>query len=367
MNLLIAGDAAFLPGIELTLASLACCNPQADRLDVALVNLGFDPALGDQLAKRLQRKDDRYKITILNSGRTVWQGFKPPRPPGFPHSEDRLLKPYQWLAALEQLVSWSEVLVLDGDLLVTTCLQPVLDAARNGLPAAACQDAGHRLSHDCPDPDVVRLHGTDPYFNSGLVWIDLDRWRSLGRFQSVLTFIQKFAGKIRQEDQTVFNGVFAGEVTALSRQFNLSHEALGHLETPANQRLPWQGYIWHLWRQYKPWLGFNYMESGALWYGLHEAWHGRQSPRYHTTRPGYGRTVMRMRHPRLAALYHRLRGHSEMAGFWTQRTREGSGRGNWAARFDDRVDQAADWWGARLRDLRGKLPKGTERGASGHR
>ena len=348
MNLLIAGDHAFLPGIEVTLASMACTNPEPARLNVALLDLGFEAAAARSLEKALCSRDPRFKLRILQPDPQIWHGFQPATPPGFPHSQDRLLKPYQWLAALEQLQDWSEVLVLDGDLLVTTSLNPAFQSARGGLPAAACQDASHQLAHDCPDPNLIARHGGDPYFNSGLVWINLEYWRTNHCFEQALGFIGKFGPQIRQEDQTVFNATFAGRIAAVPRQYNLTHEALGHLETPAGQRLPWEGYVWHLWRQYKPWLAFNPLESGALWYGLHEVWHGQQNPRYHTTRPGYRVAVTKMRQPRLAQFYHRLRGHSEMANYWNARAKSGTGRGDWAKRFATRVDEAAEWWRHKL-------------------
>jgi len=316
------------------------------------VDAGFDPQAASSMQARLQRHDGRFNFRSITVEQTVWQGFRPPVPPGFPHSRDRLMKPSLWLAALDQLNDWDRVLCLDGDLLVTTDLNDIFSIDMGGRAAAACQDASHLLAHDCPDLEIARQHGGQPYHNSGLVLVDLQQWRRDSLFNAALEFMKQWSEQIKQEDQTVFNSVLAGRIQTLPRQFNISHEALGLLETPAPERLPWRGYIWHLWRQYKPWLGFNYMESGALWYGLHEAWHGRQQPRYHTTRPGYRQMTMRMRHPRLTSLYHRLRGHREMASFWVERARAGTGKGNWAKRFEARIDEAAAWWEDRLGEVR---------------
>jgi lipopolysaccharide biosynthesis glycosyltransferase len=344
MTLLLAGDTAFLPGIELTLASLAIHTPSEQALHVHLVDAGLDPQAVDAVRHRLSSFDPRFSFQILTIPPSTWRSFSPPPPPGFSHQPDRLLKPYLWLAALDLVNHADRVLCLDGDLLFTRDASPLLHIDLASHAAAACQDAGHLLAHDCPDPQLAASHGHLPYHNSGVVLIDLARWRAESTFESALDFIHRHGSSIRQEDQTTFNAILAGRILTLDPTWNTPHDYLGHLEDEPATRVPVPGHVFHLWRQYKPWLGFNYMRSGALWYGLHQHYHGLSNPPYHTTLPDYSKLATRMAHPRLTSLYYRLRRHHALATFWRQRAQSGTARPHWPQRFSTAIEQSRRRW-----------------------
>jgi lipopolysaccharide biosynthesis glycosyltransferase len=108
------------------------------------------------------------------------------------------------------------VLYLDCDLVVDGTLDSLWST-----------ELGDRAVGACPDPVVQFLrraaNGTvegAAYFNSGVLLLDLERWRRTGIAERALDHAQSAAGKLRYADQDALNAVVRGEFQPLEARWN---------------------------------------------------------------------------------------------------------------------------------------------------
>ncbi len=107
------------------------------------------------------------------------------------------------------------VLYLDGDTIVRTSLSALWQA-----------DMGKSVVGACIEPTVTRSRreslgmGSNPYFNSGVLLIDLKKWREEETGKRILAFYKERGGKLFAPDQDAINGALSGEICALPPQYN---------------------------------------------------------------------------------------------------------------------------------------------------
>lgn len=120
---------------------------------------------------------------------------------------------YRLFAA--EMVAAPSALYLDADLVVTTSIADLLTAADDGNAVAAVADPGA-----VPHPDL----GMSPdagYFNSGVMRLNLDRWRALDLAERVIELVRDRPAVIRFVDQCGLNAVIDGAWTRLDPEFNV--------------------------------------------------------------------------------------------------------------------------------------------------
>ena len=71
-----------------------------------------------------------------------------------------------------------------------------------------------------PVKQVIGLGEEDAYVNSGVLLIDLERWRELQVEEQLVDFYQKRVGSLFACDQDVLNGVLKGHICFLSPEYN---------------------------------------------------------------------------------------------------------------------------------------------------
>lgn len=112
--------------------------------------------------------------------------------------------------------SVERVIYMDCDMVVTSSLRELWHTDMQGLVIAAVQD-------DMPTryKSAVGLNPTEPYFNAGLLLIDLKKWREQNCERTCLDFIKEHEGRVIHHDQGVLNGVFRGKWHRLPLQANI--------------------------------------------------------------------------------------------------------------------------------------------------
>lgn len=68
--------------------------------------------------------------------------------------------------------------------------------------------------------ESVDLTPEEPYFNSGVLLVDLKRWREEDVQQKLLDFWREKGGKLFASDQDVINGTLKGRIRALKPEYN---------------------------------------------------------------------------------------------------------------------------------------------------
>lgn len=119
----------------------------------------------------------------------------------------------------------SKVLYLDSDLLIRRDIHDLWTIDMRGYTILAVQDSFVPFlpEHCCPPDDSPEARR--PYFNSGVMLIDLDAWRAGGLEQRYGDALRQTRGVTRWADQDALNACLVGQWGALpptwNRQFAL--------------------------------------------------------------------------------------------------------------------------------------------------
>jgi lipopolysaccharide biosynthesis glycosyltransferase len=111
------------------------------------------------------------------------------------------------------LVDSAKVLYLDTDLLVAADVRPLWETPLDEAIVAAAPDPSIRsLRDDYPLEDEC---GDEPYFNAGVMLIDLSKWRKENVESELFQMIGRQPGKFKWWDQTAMNALFRRRVHLL--------------------------------------------------------------------------------------------------------------------------------------------------------
>ncbi|MFC6171463.1 glycosyltransferase family 8 protein [Loigolactobacillus jiayinensis] len=133
-------------------------------------------------------------------------------------TDDRIIKSaYYRIYAANLLPKLDRILYLDCDLICTSSLEALWNTPLNGKIIAAVEDAGYvdRLA----EMGVKAQHNF--YFNSGVMLIDLKRWRENNMTEKVMTFIKRHPEKLQYHDQDALNAVLADKWYYLHPKYNM--------------------------------------------------------------------------------------------------------------------------------------------------
>lgn len=149
--------------------------------------------------------------------------------------------------------SVSKALYLDSDLVVRRDISPLWNTDIGSYALAAVRD--HPASRCLLEPPIPPKR----YFNSGVLLVNLDRWRRSGAPEHLIQFAEKHRSKLLSHDQDVLNGVYSSETYLLGLEWNFQaryadctadelwmkpEEFAGARDNPA---------IIHFSTKYKPW------------------------------------------------------------------------------------------------------------------
>ena len=209
-----AADDRFAMPLAVTLRSALDTLSETHRLEVHVLDGGIRAENRKRLARTLESPRARlYFVT----------------PPRDAHPELRHRGRFAPAAFYRLLVdrllpnSVSRAIYLDADLVVAADLARLWAEPLRGLPLLAARDAGaptvssprgllnHRELGLAPDL---------PYFNSGVLSLDLARWRQEGISEQLLRYLATHAGVIRWPDQDTLNAVLAGRWGEIDPRWN---------------------------------------------------------------------------------------------------------------------------------------------------
>ena len=108
------------------------------------------------------------------------------------------------------------VLYMDCDVFVNGDLFNLWNTDLGDNVIGAVQDQVPSNTKTC-----VGLNPYDPYFNSGILLIDLKKWRNNDLSNESMKFIASHEGKVIHHDQGVLNGVLKGQWKRLPLKYNV--------------------------------------------------------------------------------------------------------------------------------------------------
>ena len=109
----------------------------------------------------------------------------------------------------------SKVIYLDTDIVVIGDLAKLYDINVGSVPFAAVLDPGKEIRHD------LGINEPDKYFNSGVLLMNLDKWREQKISEKALQFVSKYPEKCIYVDQCALNAVSIDNWMRLDTRFNV--------------------------------------------------------------------------------------------------------------------------------------------------
>lgn len=130
----------------------------------------------------------------------------------------------------------SKVLYLDCDIIVMNSLKELFDIDFKGNIVLGVADVFNKEYKK-----VLKIPKDKPIFNSGVMFIDLERWRKEQIETQLFKVIEDFDGKIIQGDQGVLNAVLFNSFKPISPKYNfmtifedMSYEDMITFKQPVN-------------------------------------------------------------------------------------------------------------------------------------
>ena len=124
---------------------------------------------------------------------------------------------------LGNILNVNRVLYLDSDLLITKDLTNLFYTSMEGCVVGV---AGVRELRYALDKDMLLAYGHDAsskYFNSGVMLIDLDRWRKQDIFEKCIEFANANPDSLVSHDQTILNYIFyKNDFLELDSNYNIA-------------------------------------------------------------------------------------------------------------------------------------------------
>lgn len=247
-------DSVMLPGLHVSLATLLqSLRPGGeDELDV---HLFLDDVRGAE--KDLLRRT----ADIRSLGRRLMLHDYSPSAPAGGNTLHGNTTTYGRLYLADLLPNYDQCVYLDSDLLVNRC---VLELFRefDGKSAVLADGAGQRRYSN--DTELFAAAGVDlqgPYFNAGVLGMDLRLWRERGISRACEEAARRHAGLIRNADQALLNTVLHDDFKSVGVDWNLP---LYPTTAPVGEP---RRCIYHFVGSPKPWdvLGSRVVRNHPLW------------------------------------------------------------------------------------------------------
>jgi len=107
-----------------------------------------------------------------------------------------------------------KLLYLDSDMMVLGDISKLWEIPMNGICILACQDGKYPQVENCQARDILVELGmklSDPYFNSGLLLINILRWQKLGITKKTIRLLQEKGVLFSHKNQDALNVVLLNE------------------------------------------------------------------------------------------------------------------------------------------------------------
>lgn len=263
IRLLVSLDQNYIPQLEVLLASVYWNNP-GESMEIYLLHSGIpEPALEPvaQLCERM--KYSFYQVRVedaLFAGAPIMKQYPKEMY-------------YRLLAARLLPQHLDKILYLDPDILVINPLRPLWETPlENRLFAAAAHIGRAELASNV---NRLRLGTKAPYYNSGVLLINLEECRNKISEQKIFNYVEEHKKELVLPDQDVLNALYGDQILPLDDviwNYDARHYKSYHLASSGKHDTKWviqNTAILHFCGKAKPWKSGYFYRFGALY--LHYA------------------------------------------------------------------------------------------------
>lgn len=261
IHVAIASDDRYFPGLLATLTSIIVNTKTQDDILFHVIDGGIKQKSWEFLEITLQRFSKvgvkRYCIS-----QTHFEGF----PKFFYDSKmayARLLLP--------NLLSEKKVIYVDSDILFLKDIGLLWETKfENKAAMVALEACMPQLKDDYPIVEDLNLDREAPYFNSGLMYLDLERFRNEKISVRTMQYLQQHPNSCKLHDQSALNVTLYDNFKLLDQSWNTqSHRAIFKLENRFDDFFNY-AINFHFVTSFKPWLHYNGSLPNRLFYALLE-------------------------------------------------------------------------------------------------
>jgi len=210
---------------------------------------------------------------------------------------------YARLLIARALPAIDRAVYLDGDILIRRSIDALLDVDMHGLPVAACRDLNAMtIAKGFPNFANWHLDGNAPYFNGGVLVVDLASWREQGLTEQAVALAEKSSAALGWADQDVINILVGDRCHRLDAAWNVLHGGWGRRAHPSRvghaipadeiQRALRDPAIVHFAGSIKPWHPRFGGRLSTPWYAEWRRF-AQRTPYAHDLLGGPGRAVER--------------------------------------------------------------------------
>ncbi|WP_407529903.1 glycosyltransferase family 8 protein [Methylobacterium oryzisoli] len=197
-------DRAFLRHALVTVASLLDARPSLP-VDVHIFHAETDPACMARIAALFDGQDRHF---------CHFQKISLDRFEGFPVSDAISAGTYARLLLPYLMPRREKVLYLDADLIVLGDIAPLWRLDLRDHAAAAIRDPF------CDNRAAIGFSPDEPYFNAGVLLMNLDAWRREGIAETVAGEIARLGPRLKYFDQDALNLVLRGRILFADPRWN---------------------------------------------------------------------------------------------------------------------------------------------------
>lgn len=220
MNVIYSSDDNYARHVGIAITSLYDHNQDMEALTVYLI----DDGISEENHQKLDRVAEKY-------GRKIhYIPFEPYKKQLTLNNKWELpISAYARLFVAEMVPREVErLLYLDCDTIICDSLKALWETDMEGKTIAAVEDVASCVFQ--PETDTPEPYR---YICSGVILIDMKKWRSIDALKKMLDYLDGRQGQVRHHDQTILNGVFWNDCKilhprydALTPTFLMSYENL---------------------------------------------------------------------------------------------------------------------------------------------
>jgi len=209
IHITTAANENYAPGLLVTVASMLASIDPSVKLTLHFLNGGVSLSTMEKLERMCESLHAHCTLVDIPLDERLFAGAN--LGPGNSYmAYARLL--------MGTLIRASKVIYVDSDMVVLKDLSELWNYPMKGLCVLVCSDKKIKfIVDDCP----IQLNESEkeiPYFNTGLLVVDLNSWRTGGYEEKSLHIAKKY--KCELWDQTILNYVLRNNVFFLEQEWN---------------------------------------------------------------------------------------------------------------------------------------------------
>lgn len=213
INILVSSDRNYLKHTVVALAS-ACAHNPGNKLNIFYLHSGIDQADIDKVHQYFAQHNATITFLYVSNGLISQL-----------HAVGHItVAAYLRILCGVLLPQVDRVIYFDGDVIICDALDKLYGMDLEGNVIAAVRDAFlHKPSAQTYLRHVPGVGSKLDYFNSGVMLIDLDRYREQRVGLSALTLASQFSKSFKYLDQDALNIILQGRWKVLHPRWNVQH------------------------------------------------------------------------------------------------------------------------------------------------